>query len=192
MIDWIKLHQRNAIICGLTLLLPLMLYLYMLLGAWGLRAEYASDMSRLPQRIARLHGLQEVEEQLRESSAAVQQATSRLVYPATAERASVAATMQSDVRQLMAEAGLTVSNSQVLPVREEDKFDYIGVKLTANGSMEALDQALSELASFSPLIIVESLDVWPTRQRSVRGASKATVAQDATVSVRLLSLRALI
>ena len=100
--------------------------------------------------------------------------------------------MQSDVRQLMADAGLTVSNSQVLPVREEKRFDYIGVKLTVNGSMEGLDQALSELASFSPLIIVESLDVWPTRQRSVRGASNKPAEQDATISVRLLSLRALI
>ena len=71
MIEWVKSHQRNATICGLTLLVPMILYLYMFFGAWGLRAEYASDMSRLPQRIARLHGLQEVEEQLRESSAAV-------------------------------------------------------------------------------------------------------------------------
>ncbi|MEP4146610.1 MAG: type II secretion system protein GspM [Halioglobus sp.] len=192
MIEWVKTHQRSALICGLTLLLPFLVYLNLLFSAWGLSAEYSSDMSRLPQRIARLEGLQEVEDALRESSAAVQQSTSRLVYPSTAETASVAASMQSDVRQLMAEAGLTVSNSQVLPVREEDKFDYIGVKLTVNGSVEGLDQALAELASFAPLIVVEGLDVWPTRQRTTRGAAKAPPVQDATISVRLLSLRSLI
>ena len=192
MIEWLKTHQRSAIICGLTLLLPLLVYLNLLVGTWGLGAEYAQDMKRLPQRIARLQGLQEVEDQLRESSSVVQQTTSRLAYPANAERASVAASMQSDVRQLMTDAGLTVSNSQVLPVREEENFDFIGVKLTVAGDIEALDQALAEMANFAPLIIVEGLDVWPTRQRSVRGAAAKTEKQEATVSIRLLSLRSLI
>ena len=192
MIEWLKTHQRSAIICGLTLLLPLLVYLNLLLGTWGLGAEYAQDMKRLPQRIARLQGLQEVEDQLRESSGVVQQTTSRLAYPANAERASVAASMQSDVRQLMTDAGLTVSNSQVLPVREEENFDFIGVKLTVAGDIEALDQALAEMANFAPLIIVEGLDVWPTRQRSVRGAAAKIEKQEATVSIRLLSLRSLI
>ncbi|MEH6585324.1 MAG: type II secretion system protein GspM [Halioglobus sp.] len=192
MIEWFKTHQRSAIICGLTLLLPLLVYLNLLLGTWGLGAEYAQDMKRLPQRIARLQGLQEVEDQLRESSGVVQQTTSRLAYAANAERASVAASMQSDVRQLMTDAGLTVSNSQVLPVREEENFDFIGVKLTVAGDIEALDQALAEMANFAPLIIVEGMDVWPTRQRSVRGAAAKTEKQEATVSIRLLSLRSLI
>ncbi|MEP5567936.1 MAG: type II secretion system protein GspM [Halioglobus sp.] len=190
--DWIKTHQRSAMICGLTLLLPLLFYVNLLIGAFGLGAEYARDMERLPQRIARLQGLQEVEEQLRESSGVVQQATARLTYPPTAERASVAASMQSDVRQLMADAGLTVSNSQVLPVREEENFDYIAVKLTVAGDIDALDRALAEIADFTPLIIVEGLDVWPMRQRSVRGAAAKVEKQETTASIRLLSLRSLI
>ena len=191
MIAWIKTHQRSALICALTLLLPLLMYLNLLFGAYGLRAEYARDMERLPQRIARLQGLQEVEGQLRDSSGVVQQTTARLAYPSTAERASIAASMQSDVRQLMADAGLTVSNSQVLPVREEESFDYIGVKLTVAGDIDALDRTLAAMADFTPLIIVEGLDVWPTRQRSTRGASAKVEKQEATVSLRLLSLRSL-
>lgn len=192
MIAWIDSHRRSAVICGLTLLLPLLIFLNMLLGILGLGAEYAQDMERLPQRIARLQGLQEVEGQLRESSSRVQQTTSMLSYPANAEQASVAASMQSDVRQVMSEAGLTVSNSQVMPVREEEKFDFIGVKLTVAGDIADLDTALAELASFSPLIIVEGLDVWPTRQRSVRGAAAKAEKQEVTASIRLLSLRSVI
>ena len=192
MIGWIKAHRRSAIVCGLTLLLPLLVYMNLLLGTWGLGAKYANDMERLPQRIARMNGLQEVEDQLRDSSGLVQQTTSRLVYPVNAERASVAASMQSDVRQLMTDAGLTVSNSQVLPVREEENFDFVGVKLTVAGDIDALDRALAEVADFAPLIIIEALDVWPARQRSVRGAKAKTVKQEATASIRLVSLKSLI
>jgi general secretion pathway protein M len=188
-ISWIKAHQRSAIICGLTLLLPLLLYLNLVFSAWGMRAEYAGEIERLTPRIARLAGVQQVEEILRESAGVVQQRMSRLVYPASAERASVAASMQTDVRQLMTDAGLTVSNSQVMPVREEERFDFIGVKLTVAGDMGSLDRALAELADFTPLIIIEGLDIWPTRTRRNQGEPEA---QEATVSIRLLSLRSAI
>ena len=189
MITWVKAHPRSAAICGATLLIPVLLYLNLLFGAWGLRAEYASDVDRLVPRVARMQGIVQVEEQLRESSAVGQQQNARLVYPPNAEQTSVAASMQSDVRQLMADAGLSVSNSQVLPVREEEKFDYIAVKLTVEGDVASLDRALSELANFTPMIIVESLDVWPTRQSSRQTKAKGQV-QHATASLRLLSLRA--
>jgi len=188
-IGWIKAHRRSAIICGLTLLVPLLLYLNLVLSAWGMRTEYAAEIDRLAPRIARLEGVQQVEEELRESAGIVQQRMSRLVYPASAERASVAASMQTDVRQLMTDAGLNVSNSQVMPVREEERFDFIGVKLTVAGDMASLDRALAELADFSPLVIVEGLDIWPTRTR--RGKDEPEV-QEATISIRLLSLRSVI
>ncbi len=189
MMAWAKAHPRSAAICGATLVVPVLVYLNVLFGALGLRAEYAADVDRLGPRIARMYGIAQVEEQLRESSGLVQQQNARLVYPAAAERSSVAAAMQSEVRQLLEDAGLTVSNSQVLPVREEEKFDYIGVKLTVAGDVASLDSALEQLADFAPLIIVESLDIWPTRQRTRQAE---TAIQNATASLKLLSLRSVI
>ncbi|PLW70414.1 type II secretion system protein GspM [Pseudohalioglobus lutimaris] len=189
MIDWVRSHQRSAIICGATLLVPLLVYLNLLFSAWDLRAGYVGEIERVAPRIARLQGVKQVEARLRESSGRVQQQMARLVYPASSERASVAASMQTDVRQLMTDAGLNVSNSQVLPVREEERFDYIAVKLTVAGDMESLDRALDELAGFAPLVIVEGLDIWPTRQRRSKGEPEV---QEATVSIRLLSLRSVI
>lgn len=189
MMAWIKAHPRSAAICGATVMLPVLVYLNLLFGTWGLRAGYADDVDRLGPRIARLQGIQQVEEPLRESSALVQRQSARLVYPSSAEKTSVAAAMQADIRQLMTDAGLTVSNSQALPVREEETFDYIGVKLTVAGDVASLDRALAELAGFSPMIIVESLDIWPTRQRSRREEAEP---QSATASLRLVSLRSVI
>lgn len=187
--NWIKTHQRSALICCLTLLLPALLYLNVLFGALGLRSEYVSDIENLEPRIARLQGLKEYEEQLQSSSVAVQQQATKLAYPVTADKAGVAANLQADIRQLMTDAGLSVSNSQVLPVREEEKFDYIGVKLTVDGDVAALDAALAELANVSPVIVVESLDVWPKRSSRRKDAP---AVQEITASIRLLSLRAVI
>lgn len=187
--DWVRSHPRSAAICGVTLLLPFFVYLNVLLGAWGLRSEYVSSIERLEPRIARLKGIQSVENQLSDSSGQVHQAMRRLAYPASEDRAGIAAALQTDVRQLMAEAGLSVSNSQVLPLREEERFDYIGVKLTVSGSLGALDEALAKLADFTPAVIIESLEAWPARQRRSKGQPET---QSITASIRLVSLRAVL
>jgi len=188
-VNWFKLHKRSALICGLTLLLPALLYLKLLLGTLGVRGDYARDVARLEPRIARLQGIMAYEDQLRESAEAVQQQVSKLAFPASAGGTSVAASLQTDIRQLMSDAGLSVANSQVLPVREEEQFDYISVKLTVAGELAALDEALAELAIDSPLVLVESLDVWPTRQSRSRDT---TAVQTITASIRLMSLRSVL
>lgn len=187
--EWIRNHRRSALICGITLLVPLLVYLNLLLGVWGVRSEYASGIGRLEPRIARLSGIKAFEAELAESSTLAQQQLVRLVYPPTSDRAGVAASLQSDIKELMTEAGLSVSNSQVLPLREEEHFDYIGVKLTVSGSLQSLDDALARLADFSPVVIIEALDAWPGRQLRSRGESEV---QEITASIRLVSLRAVI
>lgn len=187
--SWFKAHRRSAIICGITLLLPVLVYLKLMSGAFGLRADYAAEIDRLEPRVARLQGLMGFEDQLRASSVAARLQVGELVYPVSTDAATVSAGLQADVRQLMAQSGLSVSNSQVLPVVQEEKFDYIGVKLTVEGSVTALDQALAELASFSPMIIVDSLTVSPVRQ----GRKKTAQApQHVTASIALLSLRSVL
>ena len=83
MMPWIKAHPRSAAICGATVLLPVLVYLNLLFGTWGLRAGYADDVDRLAPRIARLQGIQQVEEQLRESSGQVQRQAMRANFSST-------------------------------------------------------------------------------------------------------------
>ncbi|TGD74102.1 hypothetical protein E4634_08180 [Mangrovimicrobium sediminis] len=189
MIAWAKIHQRSAIICGLTLLLPFLVYCKLLGAAWGLRAEAAGAIDNLGPRIARMQGVLQVQDQLTTLARDAQQLRGQLVYPATADRNTAAASLQSSLRQLMSEAGLSISDSQVLPVREEEKFDYIGIRLTVSGDMASLDRALVALADFKPLVMVEALTAWPTRQRRQRGDAET---QEVTVSLRLLSLRSVL
>jgi general secretion pathway protein M len=183
--SWLRTHRRSAWICGLTLLVPLLLYLNALLGLWGMRHAYQSDIDYLEPRIARLRGLVGHESQLRDSSAQAKREVVKLVYPVSGDRATVAATLQTSVRQILSDAGLSVSNSQVLPVREEGDFDYIGIRLTVAGDLAGLDKALTGIAQYLPLLLVESLDVRPDRAR--RGEAQR---QTVTATLQLLSLRA--
>ena len=185
--NWWQLHRRSAVIIAVTLLLPALLYINAVLSLLSARSHYQADIDALQPRIGRLRGLLEHEDQLRASTAAIDQQVLNLVYPASDDRTTVSAQLQTDVRQLLVAAGLSVSNSQVLPVRERDTFDYIAVRVTVTGSLVGLDAALSAIADDVPVVLVESLDVWPKRQsRRASGAGDQTI----NATLQLLSLRA--
>jgi len=189
--NWLHLHRRSAWIIGLSLLLPALLYVNVLFNLLGVRQEFQSGIESLEPRLARLQGLINHQEQLSESAGEVDRRVLGLVYPAADDRTTVAAKLQKDVRQMLVDAGLSVSNSQVLPVREKEMFDYVSVKLTVTGDIAGLNAALVELAAFVPLVLVESLDVWPRRD-SRRGSKAAgdDKQQSMTATLQLLSLRA--
>ena len=185
--SWLRSHRRSAWICGFTLLVPLLLYLNAFLGLWGMRHDYQSDIDYQQPRIARLRGLIGHEKQLRAAATDANREMVKLVYPATGDRATVAAALQTSVRQILMDAGLSINNSQVLPVREEGDFDYIGIRLTVAGDLAGLDTALGGIARYTPLLLVESLEVSPGRVR--RGDAQS---QTISATLHVLSLRAIL
>jgi len=186
-VNWLRSHQRTAWICGLTLMLPLLVYLNLVWGLLGARQAAQSELERIEPRIARLQGLIDSREPLQAAAETVDSKVLELVYPASEDQATVAAELQTQVRDIFARAGRSVTNSQVLPAREQGSFDYIGVKLTATGSLAALDEALAGMAGYLPLVLVESLDVFPAR--AARGQDDSD-QQQLTANVQVLSLRA--
>jgi general secretion pathway protein M len=185
--SWLRSHQRASWICGLTLLVPLILYLYALFGLLAVRQEYRSDIDRLEFRTARLQGLVEQQESLESASESATGLSAELVYPASNDSAGISASLQTGLREILSEAGLTVTNSQVLPVREQESFQYVGLRLTVRGGMDGLDAALLALAEYRPVVLIESLNVKPvsTSRKQKAGGQKITV------TMQVLSLRAL-
>ena len=182
---WLRSHPRIVLICGLTLLLPALLYVNTLLGVWGMHRDAQSDIDNLMPRIARQYGLIEHEDELRDASNLARRGVATLVYPASRDAVSVSTTLQTSIRQIFSDAGLTVSNSQVLPVREKEHFNYINVNLTVQGDISGVDAALTDIAEFRPLLLVESLEMRPLR--SGRAGAKDQIV---VVSLQLLALRA--
>ena len=159
----------------------------LVIGMLGARHDYQTSIENLEPRIARLQGLIDNEAALQVAAGEVDSRVMHLVYSDDLDQAAVTTDLQQDVRQMLIDAGLSVSNSQILPVREQEMFDYVAVKITATGGMSNLDAALRRITAHTPLILVESLEVYPRIKRR-RGTSPS--GQTVTVVMQLLSLRA--
>ncbi|MBE9538072.1 MAG: hypothetical protein IMF06_03265 [Proteobacteria bacterium] len=186
--NWLQNYRKSALIVGLSSLLPLLLMLYFLADFWVMRQGYQGEIERLQPRIARMQGLMESEEQLKASAGRLGSQVVNLVYPPTEDPAAVSAALQKDIREIMTNAGLTVTNSRILPLVQAENFDRIGLSLAVSGGLDALDAALLEVAAYTPLLLVESIDIKPrARSRSRNSTSEQLV----TVSIQLLTLRAI-
>ena len=181
-IHWIRNHRRSAILVGLTLLVPMYFFLSALGYLMSARAGFSEQIDSIEPRIARLQGLIINESALREAVSGVSDVINDNVYSKSTSSAAVAASLQAEARRMLASAGMEVTNSQVLPVRQRDGFDYVAVKVVARGSLSGLEESLGALARFRPVILIESIDAFPNRQRNAE-------VQVLTVSLDLLSLR---
>lgn len=186
--NWIRSHRRSALLIGLTLLLPAYFYLKTVAGLLQLGFDYAGDRNRIEPRVARLQGLLDHADELQEQSALAEERLRDLVFSSDEDASSLAATLQADVRQIFAESGLSVSNSQVMPLREGDDFDRVAVKLTVKGPLAALDAALIGLTSYTPRIVVESMDTFPARAAGRRKAGEPA-PQTLSAVMQLMVLR---
>ena len=183
---WLRLHRKDALVISLTLLLPLYVFLYFANSLVQHSLESRNEIVKITPRIARLLGLIDSEQKMQESLLIVSDGSKSLTYPSTEEESVISASLQAELRRIMTEAGLTVSNSQVQKIRREGKFDHIGLKVTALGTIEALDLALAGLENYRPLVLVESLNVYPNRKKS---AAQTNYRQTVTARFELISLR---
>ena len=188
MISWFRQHRRVAVMIGLTLAVPLYFYLKTLFGLIGLGIEYRGERHRLEPRLARLEGLLLKEAEVAEQSGLAAEALRAQVYADGQDPSTLAAAVQADVRQIFAGAGMSISNSQVLPTRQVENFDLVAVKLTVSGSLSSLDAALIGVAAHQPRMLVETIDAFPGRSSSRRGKDEEQLL---TAVIQLLVLRAL-
>ena len=184
--SWFRQHRRSAVLVGLTVAVPVFLVLRSLIGLAAVGIEYASERGRVEPRLARLEGLLEKEELLTERSSEAARVLRQLAFPPEQDPTALAASLQAEIRQILDTAGLEVSNSQVMPARSEAMFDQVAVKLTVKGSLPAFNAALIGIAAYQPQLLVESLDLFPSRgQRRPDGQPD----QSLTAVIQLLALR---
>ncbi|MEP0202296.1 MAG: type II secretion system protein GspM [Halioglobus sp.] len=186
--NWMSLHRRSAVLVGVTILLPLYFYVSILIGLIGIRGEAAEDIERIEPRLGRLLGLLQSEETLQKSADAAKQSIDGLVYGASENSESVAANLQTRVRQILADSGLDVADSQVLPPSAQGAFEHVGLRLTVRGSLAGLDAALAEIADFRPMLLVETVEARPLRSNARRKPVES--AQVLNVTLQVFSLRA--
>ena len=186
--NWFRGHRRNALLVGLTVLLPLFAVLNSLAGIGALGLDYASERSRIEPRVARLQGLLEHAPVLQARSEAATARLREIAYAPAQEASALAAALQADARRIMDVVGLNVSNSQVMPTRRDENFERVAVKLTVNGSLPALNDALIGIAASRPQLLVESLDAFPVIAER-RVGNRSVPVQSVTAVIQLMALR---
>ena len=171
---------RPNIVVGCSLGLIALFALYWIMHFWMLRQEFVSEIEAVEPRTARFLGVVASSDQLQAATAEVDAVLSELAYPAERDSATTAAAMQQDIRELMTAAGLSITGSQILPARVVDGLDRLSLDITAEGNIDALDEALADLGAMRPLVLVRSVTVKPSRarRRSRRGESESVEAGD--------------
>jgi general secretion pathway protein M len=175
-------------VVGLTLVVPAALAAFVLARIVLLGLGFHGEIASLEPRIARLRGTMQAEKRLVDAAAKAGSRIENLIYPAGGDLDTVTATLQKNVRSIMSRAGLEVADSQIKPATREGAFDVIGLTVSGAGSIEALDMALNEIVSSSPLLLVTAITVTP---RATARRREAGPEDQQTLSVKM-SLQALV
>lgn len=184
--NWMRVPDRSRVVVGATVGLAALLLVMAISHFMALRADFAREIDLIEPRTARLLGILETADQLEAAGGRAAAMLRELAYPAGRDSATMAAGLQQDVREVLTAAGMSVTGSQVLPVRRAQGHDRLTLDITAEGNIQSLDEALSGLALMRPLVFIESLKVKPVRTRARRGAKPEAGATDPRqVNVRL-------
>lgn len=180
---WQRQDRTWLAIGLLAMALPLVLVAWQVAN-WHQRTQ--AGLEQLQARHARLLGLVAQRGEIDAALQAAQLARSAQVYPASDDAAQTGNLVQQRMRELMAQSGMQVRSSQVLPPTEEQAFDRVGVLLGLEGDLAALQRALAALAQESPAVMVDDLDI---RLQGALASQRPTESPRLAVRLRLGVLR---
>lgn len=164
-----------AVLVAILLWLSLVFFLQYL--------DKRSEVKQLEPKLARFYGLVKSEDQLQRAEARASNELSLFVYPSDADTGALGTSMQQRVRVLMADAGLSVSGSQVLPAKRHNDFTRINISVNLEGDLADAVQAFIAIELAEPLIFIESIEIKPQRRR------RGNLEQVADIQIRLFSLQ---
>jgi len=177
--------RRMLIVVGLTLAMIVILFSILADIAWQKFQDYDASARQLEPRISRLLGVEQSADILVQADEKISAQLAVLAYPAVKDVETTGAAMQRTLREAMKEAGMTVSGSQILPIKVRDGYDKITLDITATGSMESFAATLKSVAEMTPLVMIETINIKPEKQRRRKGSSGYNVL----IKFKALSLR---
>lgn len=127
------------------------------LYVWTEHQRIHNELTNLEPRYARLKGLIERQADLKTLGVQVKEQLSRLTYPVDQDVTQAGNDAQQRIRSLFADSKLDIISIQVLPTKEDGKFDRILINLRVEGELPSMQDALTKLGSQTPTVQVESL-----------------------------------
>ncbi len=177
------LSLRARIVLLSTLLVMFLVLSLLSLSAWELRQENNGRRAEIEPRIARFLGVHQQHETLRKAVDAIARKPSRLLYSGAVDMTKTGTLMQKEVRSALSAWGVKVVASKVLAVKSDQGVDLVGLSITAEASMEALESLLLNLSELRPVVLLKEITLTPKAVRGVGGV------QQLSIRMRLVSLR---
>ena len=153
------LLNRIAWLQALTVLLLVLPLIGASLYVWTVHQRVQTQLTDLEPRYARLAGLLERQADLKALGVQANQQLGRLVYPSSQDVTQAGNDAQQRIRALFADSKLDIISIQVLPPKEEAKFDRIPISLRVEGDLAGIHAALAKLSAQSPLVLMDSVTV---------------------------------
>lgn len=151
------LLNRTAWLQALTVLVLLLPIGGTALYVWTKHQSVQSRLSDLEPRYARLAGLLERQTDLQKLGLQANEQLGSLAYPASQDVTEAGNDAQQRIRSLFSDSKLDIISIQVLPSKEDTKFDRIPINLRVEGDLTGIHDAFLKLSTQSPLVLVDSL-----------------------------------
>lgn len=178
-----KIFQRDAVGLAVGLILIGAVILGLAGVVWQKHTWAQRQLAEVEPRYARLVGLDANRAQLDQALALAQASVARHVYGTGQDASRTGNDAQQRARDVFAKAGLDVVSTQVLPAKQEERFDRIPIVVRVEGELVALHSAMTVLPTLSPSMFVEGMSIQTT------GAVKPEVPQRLSVQFNLFVLR---
>ncbi len=150
---------------------------------WSKHQWAQEQLAQLEPRFARLSGLQKGKDALTQAEASAKALLAGHAYPDAQDAVQAGNDAQQRIRTLFADSKLEIGSIQVLPAKEQQAFDRIGVALRVEGDLVSLQNAMALLEKQSPTVWVESMSV------QTIGVVKPKAAQRLAAQFNLYVLR---
>ena len=109
-------------------------------------------------------------------------------YFSTKQTESLAsAEIQQFLKKTISTASGELTSTQVLPIKQEESFTRITVKVRMTGDMEALRSVLYEIETSKPLVLIEQLDIRPVRGKRNRKTRKIEATGKLNINFQVAS-----
>lgn len=101
--------------------------------------------------------------------------------------ALASADLQEFIKKTIVEAGGQLTSTQALPLSTKDKFSRITVRVRMTGSSEVLRSVLYKIETSIPLIIIDQIDIRPTRGIRNRLTRQIEASNELSVNFQAVS-----
>ncbi|MEO8119678.1 MAG: type II secretion system protein GspM [Rhodoferax sp.] len=152
-----SLLNRIVWLQAFTVLLVLLPMVGAGLYVWTLHQRVQTHLADQEPRYARLAGLLLRKADLQALGVQVSEQMTRQTYPTAQDITQAGNDAQQRIRTVFADSKLDIISIQVLPPKEEARFDRIQINLRVEGELSGIQDALAKLATQTPVVLVDSV-----------------------------------